>query len=110
MVETNVKRRAVIDLGTNTFNLLIAEVGPKGLKIIYHDKKPVLLGMGGINEGQIANDALKRARETLILFQENALNCARLNWWPLVPLRCEEQVIDTPCWISLSINWGCIFE
>ena len=73
MVETNVKRRAVIDLGTNTFNLLIAEVGPGGLKVIYHDKKPVLLGMGGINEGQIANDALKRARETLILFQEKCI-------------------------------------
>lgn len=70
MVEKNVKRRAVIDLGTNTFNLLIADVGPAGLKPIYHDKKPVLLGMGGINEGQIANDALKRARETLIAFQE----------------------------------------
>jgi len=73
MVETNVRRRAVIDLGTNTFNLLIADVGPTGLKVIYHDKKPVLLGMGGINEGQIAKDALKRARETLILFQEKCI-------------------------------------
>lgn len=73
MVETNLKRRAVIDLGTNTFNLLISDVGPDGLRPIYHDKKAVLLGMGGINEGQIANDALKRARETLIMYQDKCL-------------------------------------
>lgn len=45
---------AVIDLGTNTFNLLIAKVEFGGkYKMLYNTKKAVKLGEGGINEGII---------------------------------------------------------
>ncbi len=48
-------------MGTNTFNLLIADVSDCSFKIIYSTKEPVLLGMGGINDNKIADDALPRA-------------------------------------------------
>ena len=62
-------RKAVIDLGTNTFNLLIAEVENEALNVIHSDKISVLLGMGGINHGFIAADALERAKDALYSFK-----------------------------------------
>ena len=62
-------RKAVIDLGTNTFNLLIAEVENGVLNTIHSDKISVLLGMGGINHGFITEDALERAKDALTSFK-----------------------------------------
>ena len=39
----------VIDLGTNTFNLLIANVNKEKIYPIYKYKEAVGLGLGGIN-------------------------------------------------------------
>lgn len=72
MVEKHIERKAVIDLGTNTFNLLIAEPDAPSFRIVHHEKLPVLLGMGGINEGYIANDAMERAKEALTSYAEKA--------------------------------------
>ena len=58
-------KKGIIDLGTNTFNLLIGTIDASEVKIEFATKVPVLLGMGGINEGFIAPDALKRAKSTL---------------------------------------------
>lgn len=54
-------RKAVIDLGTNTFNLLIADVSEDGFRVIHNSKEGVALGMGGINERTIAPEAMQRA-------------------------------------------------
>lgn len=57
---------AVIDLGTNTFNLLIAKVHDDGgYTIKYNNKLPVKLGEGGINKGLITSQAIQRGMETL---------------------------------------------
>jgi exopolyphosphatase/guanosine-5'-triphosphate,3'-diphosphate pyrophosphatase len=54
-------RAAVLDLGTNTFNLLIAEKDNKTIfKILYSTKIPVKLGEGGINKGEIIPAAYVR--------------------------------------------------
>jgi exopolyphosphatase / guanosine-5'-triphosphate,3'-diphosphate pyrophosphatase len=54
-------RIAVIDLGTNTFNLLIAEItGTKRYNIICSCKEPVKLGEGGINRRTITPEAWDR--------------------------------------------------
>lgn len=53
--------RAVIDLGTNTFNLAIAEVSDQNLELIHSQKDAVGLGKGGINDGIITEDAIQRA-------------------------------------------------
>lgn len=78
MVEKKLIRKAVIDLGTNTFNLLIAEIDRDRLDYIYSEKVPVLLGMGGINEGFIAEDAMERAKCALNQFK----------------LKCEEKNVE----------------
>ncbi len=63
-------KRAIIDLGTNTFNLIIGSIEGNALKVTYATKEAVMLGMGGINEGIIALDAMSRAKKTLTGFQE----------------------------------------
>lgn len=54
-------RIAVIDLGTNTFNLLVADVLDSGFSVVHNSKEGVALGMGGINEQRIALPAMERA-------------------------------------------------
>ncbi|MGE0087841.1 MAG: hypothetical protein AB7S50_00015 [Bacteroidales bacterium] len=52
---------AVIDLGTNTFNLLIAEIISGKPTIVFTDKAGVKLGKGGINKKIITPEAFQRA-------------------------------------------------
>ncbi|PWL27708.1 MAG: hypothetical protein DCO96_10405 [Fluviicola sp. XM-24bin1] len=66
-------KRAIIDLGTNTFNLLIGTIHGRNLTISHSTKEAVMLGMGGINQGKIAEDALDRAKITLTKFKEIAV-------------------------------------
>lgn len=61
-------RRAVIDLGTNTFNLLVADTQTQ--QILFQTKEGVALGMGGINEKRIGLEAMQRALTTLNAFKE----------------------------------------
>ena len=52
---------AIIDIGTNTFNLLIASVnGDKSYEILHSGKLPVKLGEGGINQKFIAPEPYQR--------------------------------------------------
>ncbi|MBA7516982.1 Exopolyphosphatase [subsurface metagenome] len=54
-------RVAVLDLGTNTFNLVIAEQnGIDSFQILHSSKLPVKLGEGGINRGEIIPEAFDR--------------------------------------------------
>lgn len=64
------KRIAVIDLGTNTFNLLIADVTKEEIEVIHSEKDGVALGMGGLNEGVITADAILRAIKTMQHFNK----------------------------------------
>lgn len=61
---------AVIDLGTNTFNLIIFRKLKDSFKVISSCKRAVNLGMGGINENTISSDAMQRAIEALTDFSE----------------------------------------
>lgn len=54
-------RYAVIDMGTNTFNLLIVEGSDSPYNIIYSGKTAVKLGEGGIHDNIITEEARKRA-------------------------------------------------
>jgi len=55
-------RIAVIDLGTNTFNLVIAEIlNNNQYQIVFNDKAGVKLGKGGINKKEITPEAFQRA-------------------------------------------------
>lgn len=56
---------AVIDLGTNTFHLLLAKVEGGSHEIFHRERKAVKIGEKGINKGEIAPEAWNRAVTTL---------------------------------------------
>ncbi|MEY4572172.1 MAG: hypothetical protein RLZ10_1398 [Bacteroidota bacterium] len=72
MGEAKINRKAVIDLGTNTFNLLIAELIEGKWRRVHSEKDGVALGMGGINQKMITDDAMDRAEKALLHFKEVA--------------------------------------
>ena len=68
-------RIAVIDLGTNTFNLLIAEINPdKSYTNLYQTKLSVKLGEEGINKGFIAPASFQRGINALKIYKETISN------------------------------------
>ena len=72
-MHTHPRRLALIDMGTNTFHLLIVEMptgpGQKPVTIL-RTKAGVRLGEGGISQGIIAPAAYDRALHTLAGFKE----------------------------------------
>ena len=55
------KHVAIIDMGTNTFHLMLAAITSEGFIINYREKVPVKIGMGGINKGYITPEGIERA-------------------------------------------------
>jgi exopolyphosphatase / guanosine-5'-triphosphate,3'-diphosphate pyrophosphatase len=71
------KKLAAIDLGTNTFHLMIIEADSRDLKaakVIYRNAIPSRIGQGGINKGVILPDAIERAVGVLKIFNEVVLS------------------------------------
>ena len=66
-------RFAAIDLGTNTFHLIIAEQEEDNFKILYKTNVPVKLGEGRINENIIIPTAFERGLNCLNTFHETIL-------------------------------------
>ncbi len=64
-------KKAVIDIGTNTFHLLIAEIDENNrIKIIHKNTIPVKLGEGGVNKGYIADAAYQRGIAALVTYRK----------------------------------------
>ena len=64
-------RIAIIDLGTNTFNLLVAELqDDTTFKTLYKNKIPSKLGEGGINIGIILPIPFQRGLDALKTYQK----------------------------------------
>ncbi len=64
------ERIAIIDLGTNTFHLLIAEWTGGKANILHSEKQAVKIGLGGINQGIITDDGIVRALNCIRRFRE----------------------------------------
>jgi exopolyphosphatase/guanosine-5'-triphosphate,3'-diphosphate pyrophosphatase len=63
-------RLSILDLGTNTFHLLIADIASgKPPILIYQDTIAVKLGEGGLTKGQISDRAFSRGIEALRKFK-----------------------------------------
>ena len=59
-------RVAVLDLGTNTFNLLIVDILSDGThKKLFNEKLAPKIGLGGINNKIISSDAFERGLQSL---------------------------------------------
>ena len=63
------KRIAALDLGTNTFHLLIADVLDNKFEAVKEEQAHVKLGEGGINSGLIADAPFKRGLDALQHFK-----------------------------------------
>lgn len=63
-------RLGIIDLGTNTFHLLIAEPNGTHFKTVFHESRPARIGLGGINKRIITPEAQERALTVLTYFRE----------------------------------------
>jgi exopolyphosphatase/guanosine-5'-triphosphate,3'-diphosphate pyrophosphatase len=74
--------KAVADLGTNTFQLLVARFENGQLKIGLRKKIGVKIGGGGMAKREILPDALVRSIDALNCFSED------LNQFELVPTDC----------------------
>lgn len=62
-------RLGIIDLGTNTFHLLIVEKNGQDIITLFHESKPARIGLGGINKQLITDEAVGRALDVLHLFR-----------------------------------------
>jgi exopolyphosphatase/guanosine-5'-triphosphate,3'-diphosphate pyrophosphatase len=65
---------AVMDLGTNTFHLLIVEGNGAGYNEIVHEQDAVKLGEGGINKGFIHPAAFKRGIKSMHRYHQLILD------------------------------------
>ena len=63
-------RVAVIDLGTNTCNLLIADIDQKGFDILHQSKQWVKLGDSQIKSNEISHEGLDRILFSLEAFRK----------------------------------------
>lgn len=61
-------RLAIIDIGTNTFNMLIAEQVKGKFHVVLEDKSAVKLGEGGMLEKKIQPEPFKRGIEAILSF------------------------------------------
>lgn len=60
---------AILDLGTNTFHMIITELLYDGYRVIHREKISVKIGQGGISQGYITNAAIKRALKAMVHFK-----------------------------------------
>ena len=68
-------RIAIIDLGTNTCNLLIAEYQDQTFQMLYQGKEVVKLGKNGIDKNRLTKDGLQRAITSIRNHQERIAKC-----------------------------------
>ena len=64
------KTLACIDIGTNTFRLLIADVNESGLKELYSERIATRLGTGLSNNNLLSNAAMAHGIAALIRFRK----------------------------------------
>ncbi|ADB36168.1 phosphatase [Spirosoma linguale] len=63
-------KQAIIDLGTNTFHLLIAEKTDTGYTTLFRESRPAKIGQAGINQGIITEAGIDRALGVLTYFRQ----------------------------------------
>lgn len=63
-------RLGIIDLGTNTFHLLIVDKKEDAVITAFHESRPARIGLGGINKRIITPEAFGRAFAVLDYFRE----------------------------------------
>ena len=88
-------KTGVIDIGTNTFHLLIAEQNGT-IDVLHKEKVSVRIGKGGISDGIIAPEAIERALATLRSFKEtiDKLNVKKVYTTATSAVRSAKNKLD----------------
>ncbi len=73
LTDSRANRLAIIDMGSNTFNLLVADVEQQTILPVFTEKIPVLLGRGMNSSRHIGLEAAKRALQAVETLQKKAL-------------------------------------
>lgn len=100
----------IIDLGTNTFNLLIANVNGFNYKVLHKTKIAVKLGEGGIHKGFIAPEAYQRGLDALKVHKQTLLDYQIQNYYAVATsaIRSSDNgtqfVEDVKQQLGISIN------
>ncbi|WP_420148879.1 phosphatase [Spirosoma sp.] len=63
-------KQAIIDLGTNTFHLFIAEKKADTYQTLFRESRPAKIGQAGINQGIITEEGIGRALNVLTYFRQ----------------------------------------
>ncbi|MGB1317798.1 MAG: hypothetical protein ACPG5W_06315 [Flavobacteriales bacterium] len=69
MASLSLMRLAVIDLGTNTFNLLVVEINGKEFTPVFNTKRAVKIGEGALIAGKLLPEPINRGKATLAEYQ-----------------------------------------
>jgi len=65
-------RTAIIDMGTNTFHLLVAEWQNRDYNIVHRERIAVRIGAGGISQDMITDEGMTRALQAITNFKKKA--------------------------------------
>ena len=100
-------RVAVIDLGTNTCNLLIAEMDSYGYEILHQSKQLVKLGDDKIRENEISAPATSRVLESFQIHQKiiSEYQAEKVRVVATSAVRTAENKIDFLDQISENSGW-----
>jgi len=100
-------RVAVIDLGTNTCNLLIAELDSYGYEILHQSKQLVKLGDDKIRENEISAPATSRVLESFQIHQKiiSEYQAEKVRVVATSAVRTAENKIDFLNQISENSGW-----
>lgn len=100
-------RVAVIDLGTNTCNLLIAEIDSFGYKILHQSKQLVKLGDDKIRENEISEAATSRVLQSFQVHKKiiKEFNADKIRVVATSAVRTAENKIEFLEQISEKSGW-----
>lgn len=68
------KKKGIIDLGTNTFHLLIVKKQENELITLHYEYEGVRLGEGGIHKNELTEESMQRGIETLLNFKKTLID------------------------------------
>lgn len=98
---------AIIDLGTNTCNLLVANVDSAGFKTLHQSKQLVKLGDNKIKKNEISSEAIKRTLNAFYIQQEiiQEFNVEKVRVIATSAVRSAKNKIELLEQISNQTGW-----
>ncbi len=103
-------RRAVIDIGTNTVKLLVADAGEQGIEAVYEADRPTRLGEGLQASGLLAAEPIARTSRAVQEFvaearDRGADDCAAVAT-SAMRARVDITVEETPLLLQRSVVYN----